>query len=251
MVADRRPVARVPCRGHAHRARGPSRARRRLGTVREGNPRRSWLGLTPSRSQSGEHDYHGSITKTGSQLARRLLVEAAWHYGREPRVGATLANRQEGQPDHILQISNRCQHRLHHLYTSMRARGKHHNVTTVAVARELSCFLWAAATAPCSSRFTAQTAAPPRLRRPGRRADTAAGTRNHAIGNTRLRVPRSFLDPRTAGSRNRAMGYQKNPRISDWQRRHRARRPALLRQPAPPSPRPVHGETSACPLESR
>jgi len=30
----------------------------------------------------------------------------------------------------------------------MRARGKHHNVTTVAVARELSCFLWAAATAP-------------------------------------------------------------------------------------------------------
>ena len=104
--------------------------------------------MTPSRSQSGEHDYHGSITKTGSQLARRLLVEAAWHYGREPRVGATLANRQEGQPDHILQISNRCQHRLHHLYTSMRARGKHHNVTTVAVARELSCFLWAAATAP-------------------------------------------------------------------------------------------------------
>jgi transposase len=108
----------------------------------------SWLGLTPSRSQSGEHDYHGSITKTGSQLARRLLVEAAWHYGREPRVGATLANRQEGQPDHILQISNRCQQRLHHLYTSMKARGKHHNVTTVAVARELSCFLWAAATAP-------------------------------------------------------------------------------------------------------
>ena len=59
----------------------------------------SWLGLTPSRRQSGEHGYHGSITKTGSQLARRLLVEAAWHYGREPRVGATLANRQEGQPE--------------------------------------------------------------------------------------------------------------------------------------------------------
>jgi transposase len=108
----------------------------------------SWLGLTPSREQSGEHDHHGSITKTGSQLARRLLVEAAWHYGREPRIGVTLKNRQEGQPAHILQISNRAQHRLHHLYTSMRARGKHHNVTTVAVARELTCFLWAAATAP-------------------------------------------------------------------------------------------------------
>jgi transposase len=108
----------------------------------------SWLGLTPSRSQSGESDRHGSITKTGSMLARRLLVESAWQYIREPRIGATLANRQEGQPDHILQISNRAQQRLHHLYTSMRARGKPHNVTVVAVARELSCFLWAAATAP-------------------------------------------------------------------------------------------------------
>jgi len=108
----------------------------------------SWLGLTPSRQQSGETDRHGQITKTGSMLARRLLVESAWQYAREPRIGVTLQNRQAGQPDHILQISNRCQQRLHHLYTSMRARGKPHNVTIVAVARELSCFPWAAATAP-------------------------------------------------------------------------------------------------------
>lgn len=108
----------------------------------------SWLGLTPSREQSGESDRHGQITKTGSTLARRMLVESAWQYAREPRIGATLKNRQDGQPDHVLQISNRAQQRLYHLYTSMRARGKHHNVTIVAVARELSCFLWAAATAP-------------------------------------------------------------------------------------------------------
>jgi transposase len=108
----------------------------------------SWLGLTPSRQQSGESDRQGSITKTGSMLARRLLVESAWQYGREPRIGATLANRQDGQPDHILAICNQAQQRLHHTYTSMKARGKPHNVTVVAVARELSCFLWAAATAP-------------------------------------------------------------------------------------------------------
>ena len=108
----------------------------------------SWLGLTPSRQQSGESDRQGSITKTGSMLARRMLVESAWQYAREPRIGATLRNRQDGQPDHILQISNRAQQRLHHLYTSMRARGKPHNVTVIAIARELSCFLWAAATAP-------------------------------------------------------------------------------------------------------
>jgi transposase len=107
----------------------------------------AWLGLTPSLSQSGESSKQGSITKTGSMLARRLLVESAWHYSREPRLGATLANRQAGQPDHILAISNRAQQRLHRVNRSMRARGKPHNVTVVACARELSCFLWAAATA--------------------------------------------------------------------------------------------------------
>ncbi|MDQ3768490.1 MAG: IS110 family transposase [Actinomycetota bacterium] len=107
----------------------------------------SWLGLTPSLNQSGESSRQGSITKTGSVLARRLLVESAWHYSRPPRLGATLANRQHGQPDHILQISNRAQQRLHRVNRRMRARGKAHNVTVVACARELSCFLWAAATA--------------------------------------------------------------------------------------------------------
>jgi transposase len=108
----------------------------------------SWLGLTPSRQQSGETDRQGAITKTGSTLARRLLVESAWQYVREPRIGVTLAERQAGQPDHVLQIANRAQHRIHRVYTRMRSRGKPHNVIVVACARELSCFLWAAATAP-------------------------------------------------------------------------------------------------------
>jgi transposase len=107
----------------------------------------AWLGLTPSLSQSGESSTQGAITKTGSKLARRLLVESAWHYSRPPRLGATLANRQAGQPDHILAISNRAQQRLYTVNRTMRSRGKPHNVTVVACARELACFLWAAATA--------------------------------------------------------------------------------------------------------
>jgi transposase len=107
----------------------------------------AWLGLTPSLNQSGESSRQGAITKAGSMLARRLLVESAWHYSRPPRLGATLANRQAGQPDHILQISNRAQQRLHHVNRRMRARGKPHNVIVVACARELACFLWATATA--------------------------------------------------------------------------------------------------------
>ncbi len=69
-------------------------------------------------------------------------------YARPPRIGATIANRQAGQPDHILQIAWRAQHRLHRLHTRLRERGKPHNLTTVAMARELAGFLWAAATAP-------------------------------------------------------------------------------------------------------
>jgi transposase len=107
----------------------------------------SWLGLVPSLDQSGESLRHGAITKTGSGYARRLLVEASWHYLRQPRIGATVANRQQGQPAHVLQIAWRAQHRLYRLHSRLRGRGKPGNVSTVAVARELACFLWAAATA--------------------------------------------------------------------------------------------------------
>ena len=109
-----------------------------------------WLGLTPSRSQSGESDQQGSITKTGSGLARRLLIEAAWQYARPPRIGERLASRQQGQPDDVdpSDRRDRAQYRVHRVYTRMRSRGKPNNVIAVACARELSCFLWAAAIAP-------------------------------------------------------------------------------------------------------
>jgi transposase len=108
----------------------------------------SWLGLVPSREQSGESDRHGSITKTGSKYARRILVEAAWHYARPPGIGRSLAERQEGLPDHVLQIAARAQSRLYRIHRRMRERKKPGNLITVACARELACFLWAAATAP-------------------------------------------------------------------------------------------------------
>jgi transposase len=105
----------------------------------------AWLGLVPSLHQSGESETRGAITKTGSGFARRILVEAAWHYLREPRIGATLRDRHAGQPDHILQIAWRAQHRLYRLQRRLRARGKPANIAVVAAARELACFLWATA----------------------------------------------------------------------------------------------------------
>ena len=73
-------------------------------------------------------------------------MEAAWHYTRPPRVGQTLRNRQDGQPAEVLQIAWRAQQRLYDTHTRLRSRGKPGNVATVAVARELAGFLWAAAT---------------------------------------------------------------------------------------------------------
>jgi transposase len=105
----------------------------------------AWLGLVPSLHQSGESETRGAITKTGSGYARRLLVEAAWHYAREPRIGITLRTRQQGQPEQVLQIAWRAQHRLYRLHRRLRARGKSGNIAVVAAARELACFLWAAA----------------------------------------------------------------------------------------------------------
>jgi len=107
----------------------------------------SWLGLVPSLDQSGESRTQGAITKTGSRYARRLLVEAAWQCGRPPRIGVSLRDRQRGQPAHVLQIAWRCQHRLYRQHRLLRERRKPGNVVTVALARSLACYLWAAAVA--------------------------------------------------------------------------------------------------------
>jgi transposase len=55
-------------------------------------------GLVPSEQTTGEQRRLGAITKTGSGHARRLLVEAAWHYRKRPAIGRALTDRQAGQP---------------------------------------------------------------------------------------------------------------------------------------------------------
>ncbi len=43
----------------------------------------AYLGLVPTEYSSGGSRSQGGITKTGKELARRLLIEAAWHH-RQP-----------------------------------------------------------------------------------------------------------------------------------------------------------------------
>jgi transposase len=108
----------------------------------------SYLGVVPSEDSSGQRRRLGAITKTGSRHARRLLVEAAWHYRRPPRRGKTLAARQHGQPTAILAISWKAQQRLHHTWRRLdHQRHKRRTIVAVAVARELAGFCWAIARA--------------------------------------------------------------------------------------------------------
>jgi transposase len=108
----------------------------------------SYVGLTPSEDTSGEKRRQGAITKTGSRHARRLLVEAAWHYRRPPAKGPSLRRRQDGQPAHIIEISWQAQRRLHKLWQRLDTqRGKRRTIVAVAVARELTGFCWALAKA--------------------------------------------------------------------------------------------------------
>ena len=72
----------------------------------------AYVGIVPSEHTSGERRRQGSITKAGSTHARRLLVEASYHYRRGPAVGAALERRQRGQAPEIINISWKAQRRL-------------------------------------------------------------------------------------------------------------------------------------------
>jgi transposase len=103
------------------------------------------MGLIPSEYSSGEQRRQGSITKGGNTHARRVLVEGAWAYRYPAKVSRHLQLRLETPPEVIQDISWKAQVRLCKRYRRLVSRGKHANVVTVAIARELSGFLWAIA----------------------------------------------------------------------------------------------------------
>ena len=103
----------------------------------------SYVGLVPSESTTGQQRRLGSITKTGSGHARRLLVEASWHYRPRPSIGKALSDRQADQPPEAIAIAWSAQRRLHRTWTRLEARAKRRTIIAVAAARELAGFCWA------------------------------------------------------------------------------------------------------------
>jgi transposase len=82
----------------------------------DGDHAAAYLGLVPSTHQSGEHCYHGPITKQGNRRARWLLIQAAQHVASHPGPLGVFFRR-------VLKKKNR-------------------NVAVVATARKLVVIAW-------------------------------------------------------------------------------------------------------------
>ena len=106
----------------------------------------AYLGLVPSESSSGGSRAQGTITKCGNGHLRWIFNECAQHYRLPPKVSQELTTRQEAIPKahrrQVKEISWRCQNRLHERGRKLAARGKTRQKAQIAMARELSAFVW-------------------------------------------------------------------------------------------------------------
>lgn len=102
----------------------------------------AYLGLVPRERSSGDRERRGALTKAGNSHCRHVLVQAAWAYRFQPKVGIALKRRQQGQAPVVIAHAWKAQHRLHSLYRRLAFRTKP-QIAVVAVARELVGFLWA------------------------------------------------------------------------------------------------------------
>ena len=74
-----------------------------------------------------------------------MLVEAAWSYRFPARISRVIQIRQEGQPQTVREIAWQAQVRLNRRYRALKSRQVPHNKVCVAVARELTGFVWSIA----------------------------------------------------------------------------------------------------------
>lgn len=102
----------------------------------------SYLGLVPSEYSSGESRKQGAITKAGNSHVRRVMIESAWAYRYPARITKTLVGRYQAQDKAVRDIAWRAQLRLCSRYRHLSARGMHQNKVCVAIARELTAFVW-------------------------------------------------------------------------------------------------------------
>jgi transposase len=105
----------------------------------------AFVGLVPSEHSSGGSRRQGRITRAGNGHVRRILVEAAWHYRRQPRMSKAIRQRNDRASGPVRVIAWKAQQRLHRRLGRLLGRGKPATQAATAVARELVGFVWAIA----------------------------------------------------------------------------------------------------------
>ena len=101
--------------------------------------------MVPSQHSSSDSKHFGAITKTGNSHLRRLLTEAAASYNRGivGKKSILLRKRQEGNRPEVIAYADRDSERLRRKYIHLMLNNKKpSNIAKIAVARELSCFIW-------------------------------------------------------------------------------------------------------------
>jgi hypothetical protein len=183
----------------------------------------AYLGLVPGEYSSGDTHRRGALAKAANSHARRILIEAAWHYRHRPCLGPALAHRSPGHPAEIVGEAWRAQQRLHRRYRHLIGHGKRAPVAVVAVARELVGFIWAATTHherraavayPPGARLSAVTVTfPSDVGQGAMRARLESPRRNSATSvdqhDSRCETETAPDEPVSCGS-----ARQSNPRIS-------------------------------------
>lgn len=108
------------------------------------NPRElmAYLGIVPSEYSSGNTIKKGAITKCGNRRVRRALVEAAHHYRHNPVITVHMKRKLEATEPELRQAPLKALKRLHKRYYHFIFKGKVTQIAVVAVARELTGFLW-------------------------------------------------------------------------------------------------------------
>ena len=102
----------------------------------------AFLGLVPSEHSSGERRRQGAITRTGNAHARRMLVESAWSYRFPARQTMHLKRKAVKASEEAKTIAWAAQKRLCGRYRTLTRAGKNIKVVCVAIARELTGFIW-------------------------------------------------------------------------------------------------------------
>lgn len=104
----------------------------------------SYGGMDIIEYSSGGKEKKFGITKMGNRKIRTVLVEACQSVTPGTTVGKILRNRRKEIPNEIVDIAERCQHRLWKKKSRMNKSVKHPNKIKMACAREMVGFIWEA-----------------------------------------------------------------------------------------------------------